>query len=318
MRTTHRTCRASCVAAIALALCPSAHAQSRGPREGWFLRNQTSARYNPVGLFDEVRLGYRARLSDADSGLLRDTYVAVAANASASPIFARAGVSLEVQPVSFLNLSVVYEGGGYLGTLGSVQSLPSAASASFTDADIAARGGLSGSNPARGYAAPMHQLILGAFPQVRYRWLSVRSNNRFVYQAVALRPGDRVFYDANWDVLFPNEGWLYVNDVDVLVEPVANLRVGARYNLTHAFYADAHFAPGEAQNAGANATTQRLGPIASYTFPTAGGGGFGAPTLSLVLNWWLQHPYRTGGSAPGATSQAIPYVGAAFSFRFDL
>ena len=91
--------------------------------------------------------------------------------------------------------------------------------------------------------------------------------------------------------------------------------MGVRYNITHAFFTAQEFAPDQVPDATTFATTHRAGPLISYLFFENPHGLFDAPTLALVANWWLQHPYRAGGSAPGSTSQAIPYVGMAFTFR---
>src|SRR5262249_14430376 len=44
----------------------SAIASAETPDAGWFARNQTAARVNPFGLFDEARVGYKTSLFDSD------------------------------------------------------------------------------------------------------------------------------------------------------------------------------------------------------------------------------------------------------------
>ena len=301
---------------MVLAASREASAQPSRTTQGWFLRNATAIRYNPLGLFNETRAGYRRRLFSADQSMFLNTFVAVGAQLSLSPAFIRGGVAVEIQPLSILNLYAVYEGGGMFGTFGLAQSFPSA-STTYSDDEINRLRDLPAGDPRKNYSTTTHQLQLGALFQIRLGDLIARSNNRFVYQHIGIRSGDRVFYDQYWDILFPEDGWIYVNDVDLLYEPIPNLRIGVRYNVTHAFYRDDHFAPGENIAPTVNSTTHRIGPLAAFTFYEHRHGVFNAPTLALVLNWYLQHPYRAGGRAPGAISQAIPYIGAAFSFRID-
>src|SRR5581483_268379 len=144
-----------------------------------------------------------------------------------------------------------------------------------------------------GYVSgPMQQLIVGAALNLRWRRLVLKSNSRLVFQQVGTPAA--AFYDPNWDITFPNGGLICVNDVDALVQVVPGLRAGARYDLTHAF---------------GGQTTQRLGRLISYMFFERERAAFNAPTLSLVVNWWLEHPSRVG---------PVPFVGLAFTFRSDL
>lgn len=260
---------------------------------GWFLRNQVAARINPFGLFDEARLGYRFAFEHAP---IRS--VGVAANASMSPSFARGGVTLDTQVTTFFTLLATYEAGGSFGNLGLEQSFPSAAKAVVQAPDPA----LMFERTPGAYAAARQQLILGAQLNASWRWVVFKAYCRAVFQHASLRAGDHVFYDANWDVLFPNDGWLTVNDVDLLVQALPGLRLGVRYNFTHAFIVPEV----------AGVTTQRVGPLISYLFFEHRHAAFNAPTISLVVNWRLERPL-TANQSP-----FIPFVGLAFSFRSEL
>jgi hypothetical protein len=247
--------------------------------DGWFLRNQLSARVNPVGLFNEARVGYRVALGEGSQA-------SIAANASISPAFARGGVAADVTVHPALTFSAIYEGGGMFGTFALPQTFPGARGARWDDASREGRAGT---------ATAVHQLILGAFIDLRAGRFLVRGNHRLVLQQLALPAGAPVFYDQNWETLMDNGGWLTVNDVDVLVQTVAGLRVGVRYDFTHAFLRDLP----------SGLTTQRVGPLVSWLLAEQVG-PLASPTLALVLNWWIQHPSRVG---------VVPYVGVAFTFR---
>ena len=41
---------------------------------------------------------------------------------------------------------------------------------------------------------------------------------------------------------------------------------------------------------------------------------FNNPTAILIVNWWLEHPYRTGQEV----SQAVPYIVLGFAFNGDI
>lgn len=311
-----------------LAIGATGQAQPSRTTQGLFLRNATAIRYNPLGLFDELRVGYRKRLFQSDESMFLNTFVSVGANVSLSPAFGRGGLAVELQPLSILNFTAIYEAGGNFGSFGLAQSWPSAGNANFSDSALAAqRDQTAPIQGPRNYATWSHQLQLGGTFQIKLGPIIARTNNRFVYQQIGIRTGDRVFYDQYWDILFPNGGWIYVNDIDVLLEPITNFRIGVRYNYTHAFYRSDHFSTGAQEpewiRSEVNDSTQRIGPILAYTFFEHRHGIFNAPTLAVVVNWWLQHPYRAGPPAgvsstdPRYSSQLLPYLAMAFSFRFD-
>ena len=278
-------------AALASALvAPAARAETAPVESGDYVRDQVAARVNPMGLFDEARVGHRQPLYASSSPALRHNFVGAALNASFSPAFARAGVFVEYAPTSFVDVFGIYEAGAWFGPWG-LRSYPNAGVARWSDDDLSRE---------PSYSAPMQQLVSGLLLHFQIgRRVFVKSNGRFVFEQVGLHGGDRAFYDPNWDILFPNEGFIYVDDVDVQVEPARHLRVGARWNVTHAFFAEADHARSD--------TTQRAGPIASYVFYERPHAAFNTPMLSLVVNWWVEHPYRAG--------EAAPYVGVAFSFQ---
>ena len=257
---------------MAVALCLA----SAG--DGWFARNQVAARANPFGVFEEGRAGHRWALGSGRQ-------FSLSGNASVSPAFARAGLSSELTVHPALSFFAIYEAGGMFGTFGLPQVFAASQGADWSEASRAGH---------PGFATPMQQLMLGAFVDLRAGRFIVRSNQRLVLEQLRLPSSQRVFYDQNWESLVANGGWLYVNDVDVLVQAVPGLRVGARWNVTHAFL-----------GVTGDLTTHRAGPLVSWLLAEHLG-GLQAPTLALVLNWWLQHPSRVG---------PVPYVGVAFTFK---
>jgi hypothetical protein len=125
-----------------------------------------------------------------------------------------------------------------------------------------------------------------------------------------LRRGDRLFYDAFFDVLIPGRGWVLVNHAHLVYLLTSyRLILGARYTVVHALY------PSEwlAGRANPNTPTHRVGPLVAYTFRSSSR-TFQRPTLVLFLNWWIKNRYRTGQHV----HQAAPYAVAALIFSGDI
>ena len=59
---------------------------------------------------------------------------------------------------------------------------------------------------------------------------------------------------------------------------------------------------------------QRLGPLAAYTFFDKSYSRFSKPSLVLIVNWYVDHRWRTGAD----TNAGIPYMVLAFAFTSDL
>ncbi len=310
------------VCAAALAAGGEARAQERfNPRVGLvttgpFYRATVAARVNPIGLFGEVRAGFRLRLFNSPTRhiLLRNTYVALGASVVASPAFVRPGVALEVQPLAILNLQVLYEPiVQWFGSFGNVQTYPDASHAGIGAGVLS-----SGNVPDNAQAARGWQLTLQGTLQARIgQTLAVRNTFRAVrstYDADTLSSShraDRVYYDPFYDVVSPLDGWVFTNDLDVLASLTdLGTNIGLRYTAVLPQL-------GDAAGPDVVAATHRLGPVITYTFKERRHAAFNAPTVFLLAQWWIRHPWRTGGDAPEAISQWMPMVVLGLSFRGD-
>ena len=119
-----------------------------------------------------------------------------------------------------------------------------------------------------------------------------------------LRSGDTTWYDPFFDVLSEDGGWTLVNDADLLLMLLDEmLIVGVRHNTTQALHDESGFD-----------AIQRIGPLAAYRFYDEPGSRVNRPTIFMLVNWYLAHPFRTGQD----TSQAIPYVALGFALSGDL
>jgi hypothetical protein len=279
------------------------------PADRLLYRTTTIVRVNPIGVFNESRFGYRHRLFQSDSPLFRDNFVGFGLASIAAPPVVGLAPSFEFQPLSILQLTVSYTPLLFFGTFGYLQSSPSA-NAPHSDDDRE-----QGDKDGKAYPTTGGQVTIQPLVQMKVGPIAVRSATRFIYNMTHLRHGDRVSYDPSLDLLLPRDGWAFANDSDlVFIAPKGGFTAGLRYSMARAIYSDDDFAPEEQQKTPATRTIQRLGPIVAYTFFDHPGAGFNAPTIFLLSQWWLDHPYRTGRE----TSQALPYVILGCFFSGDL
>ena len=267
--------------------------------------HRLSGRLNPLGLLYEGRFSYRYRLYASDSVALRDNFVSIGLIPAVSPIFARVGVVAEVQPLTVFGVWASYEFMPYFGSMNLFQSFPGATS-NFSDSAIKDLGRLPAGDPQRAYPTLGAMLTLAANLNLKFGPVVVRDQFRAYRPDFQMRGGDTTFYDQTTDLLMPNARFTLTNDLDVLVQTSFGLMVGARYSLGVPLYGP--------ENGAADNSTHRLGPVVAYRFFDRDGAAFNQPTVALLVNWWLKHPYRTGVDV----AQGIPYVALAFNFVGDL
>lgn len=279
----------------------------RAPKHRVVYRNLLAGRINPLGLVDEITLGYRRRLSSKSTPMFRDAHVMLGAHGFLTPAFLRVGPAIEVQPVGVFSLGASYD---YLAAFGTFQQLQSyrSPSASWGPKDLR-RGVREGTN----YATGGHLVTLTNVLQAKIKRFALRNTLRAYWSHVHLRKGDRVYYDQALDILMPQNGWALTNDTDVMAIFDFGLRVVVRHTLTHAFYRRSDFPPGEPVTQ-PNGPTSRLGPALAYTFFDRPGARFNRPTILVLAQWWLRHRWRTGTQL----SAAVPYAAVGFSFEGDL
>jgi hypothetical protein len=269
-------------------------------------RNTLALRYNPLGLIYDGRFMYRLRLYESPSLALRDNFVGVGVAPTLSPACLRIGPYLEVNPLTLLNLWATVQFVQYFGTFDLAQGYPGAQS-NYSDTTIKA-------NTANRFAAKGWEATVGATLQLKLGPVVVRSMARLIYGSLNLKPGDRVYYDQLYDVLSPNQGFTFSNDLDVLYQGLSNkLIAGARYTATAPFYdASRHLDPTAASQQVDN-SMHRVGPLIGYTFRIQDGATFNTPTVFVLVQWWLKSRYRAGTE----TSAALPLLGLGFQTTGD-
>jgi hypothetical protein len=303
-----------------------------------FYRNLFAARYNPLGLINDFRLSGRAQLYEPDNPITAENFVGLGTSFSVTPAWVRAGPFVEIQPLSILTFAAGVEATGYYGSFNQVQGFADANSP-YDDASLKANA--SPADGSRGSHYPTYGRVgwlEGRF-QFKLFNLALRNAARAQYTDLVLRDGQTVFYDQIVDALAQNGGWTVTNDFDGLWFFDDNWILGFRWSLTHSFLADpaggrdAPPQPGDEPFA-RKLEMNRIGPVLAYRFWDRPWSNFNQPTINLLAQWWVDHPYRTGDGACGEStacsekigkfldasrsSQGVPVIALAFSFNGDL
>ncbi|MCB9663637.1 MAG: hypothetical protein H6732_05975 [Alphaproteobacteria bacterium] len=292
------------IVAVLLALLLAAPASAYDPanRDQLWYSNAVFGRINPLGLIDRFRLGYRRRLEVSDNVLGRDAFFFVGLALDASPAFGRIGVHVEAEPVALFRMGVTYQFTGYFGSFDQIASFPTA-DADYSDSALERRG-------EAGLTAPTYGHVLNVFAQPKFKIgpIAMRDTITVVWQQLALPAGDTAWYDQVNDRLSPNgDGVLLLNDADVL-GVVGHAVFGARYTYTASFFPSGSTGDGVVPH-------HRLGPLFAYTFHNhRDRARWDRPTLFALVQWWLQHPYRTGQDV----HQGLPLMALGLAFEGDL
>jgi hypothetical protein len=233
----------------------------------------------------------------------RDNFVFVGLATKLSPAFLKIGPSFDLQPLSMLNLRFTVELMKWFGTFSYLQSFATP-TADYSDSTIS-RLKDSAYTPVGAHFTfePLLQMKIGP--------VALRNKFSIEYWAMNTRPGDTVFYDPTLDTLVPARGWILTNDLDVVyMNMKKHFVVGLRYSIVHPLYSAGDYLAGEKQES--DNGHQRLGPLAAYTF--ADRKRFYKPSLVLIVNWYVDHRWRTGADV----NAGIPYLVLAFAFTSDL
>jgi hypothetical protein len=295
------------LAPLLLLLLPAiARAEPAVPPLRVVATNLLALRYNPLGLEDQLRLGWQMRLYAREAPALRDNYVFFGLAPKLSPAYAKVGPSLEVAPLSVFSLRTTVELVDFFSTFGHLQSFGSPRD-DYADSTLSRRNdaGLS-------YSTDGVHFLLEPMLQLKVKSFVVRNRFSVEYWRMRTHPGETVFYEPTLDTLVPANGWVLANDLDLLYLTRFRLVVGLRYSTVQPLYRDADFRPGEPHEA--NNGYHRLGPLIAYTFFERPYARFSRPTLILITNWYASHRYRTGADV----NAGIPYLALAFFFASDL
>lgn len=292
-------------------------------RHRFVYTNLTAVRYNPLGLLNELTIGYRLQLIDKNTTLFKESFLKLNFHGYVTPAFGRVGPSIQFQPLAILNLTATYDGIGYFGSFDLAQGFPSPRS-DYSDTAIEQRGQDGLNTATRG-----RLVTLSALLQAKVGRVAVRDNAKGYYLDLDLRTDpttgrqDTVSYSQTLDILMPNAGWAMTNDADLLYLFDWGLTLGARYTLTKAFFRDSDFLPGESTDDPIG-LTHRVGPAVLYTPKKWAAKAaerhnhsrkrWRKPTAILLLQWWAKNPNRSGSDV----SAGVPYLVLGFRFQGDL
>ncbi len=304
------------VAAFASSVASAQMLQDQGPPLHRIVHKNTFAlRYNPLGLLYDGRFSYRLRLYESEGKALRDNFIGVGLAPTISPAFLRVGPFIEFNPASMFGLWGAIQFVQYFGSFDLAQGFPGAQS-DFSDTAIRANGKGTAAMPGLGLNFPAngYEVTLGANFQAKVWNIIIRSQARLIYGSLNLPAGQRVYYDQFYDMLMPNQGWAFVNDLDVLYQTLENkLIAGARYTATAPLYDPTRHYDPDYPGVAVDNSMHRVGPFVGYTFKIEDGAAFNNPTVFILVQWWLKHRFRTGAD----TSQALPLMGVGFQMTGD-
>ena len=281
-------------------------------------------RYNPLGLAVKSKAEYQYRLYESSEKAFEQNFVAPGVFMDVTPANIKIGPTLAIQPLSVLQVSAGYYLLNYFGSFDRVQSFTTL-DADYSDDAIKENAGL---EPPANYSASGSVLQLGGKFQIKAGPVAVRSTNRAMKFSLATKENpatgekDPLFYESELDLMVPANGWAYQVDNDVLYFTDFGLMAGLRHTYATAFYSDDIDAGTGPATTGVN---HRIGPFLAYRFhtdPIEKRSFYNEPTLVLLVNWYLNHTYRTGDDADGARehtgSQAMPYIALAYRFTGDI
>ncbi len=259
-------------------------------------------RYNPLGLQEQATLQWRWRLVDKPGVLWDSTHFSIGPMVRVTPAFVAAGPQLQIQPIALLRLRAAYEGIQYFGSFSQIRSFPTADS-EWSDDRLSADG-----DAGLHYAARGGVLTTEALVQAKVGPIAVRTSLQGYRASLGLDAGDIAYYDQMLDALVPNGGWTIRNEADVLYSS-DKLSAGLRWSWTNPVHTGAGVGGVGDEN------THRLGPLIAYSFKDeVAGKTFSKPTLLIISQWHLSHPYRAGQTS----SQALPLMMIGFAGVGDL
>jgi len=240
------------------------------------LTNTLGTSVNPIGLQDQLTLGWRWALTESKNPLLSDAHVAIGVSNNFSPAYDRLELWAELSPLSVLDLKAGVEPVFYFGTFGHLVGFPSYDADFSKQAREAIKEQAVARTGIRYHFSPTFKIKLGrvlARTGAEFEWWRVNAPGEFFYE-----PMRDTLLDSDGDALMTLSSQLFYE-----------LRSGAggKRLLTGIFHDVVHV-----YDASQN-RRRRLGPIAVWTM---GERRFGLrePTVIGSVFSYLQDPSKDG------------------------
>jgi hypothetical protein len=309
-------------AALALLLARAGTASAEepwpppAPRYRALLSSTFGLSYNAEGFEEQVRLGVQMLLFRSDSPVFRDNFVFLGVSPRINPIGARLGPTIEIQPLTVLNVRMTLDFCDYFGSFSSLQSFQSPL------ADFSSSARARGEELGRSYGSAGIRLSISPGLQGKIGPIVVRDRLTYEYFSMNLRPGDTTYYEPALDTLAPGKGTVISNDLDVFFLhdlpsggffSHGRIAAGARYTLFEPMFDQRDFRPGDDRTREHN-EVHRIGPLVAFSLFDDGATKFHEPTIVALVQWYAAHRNRTGRDE----RQAVPYIVLAFIFQSDL
>lgn len=279
------------------------------PESQWAYGNMLALRYNPLGLQNELFIGYKSRLYRAPQSdlLFGKAYWWAGAVSRVSPQFAQTGLFVRALPVAVLELQGIFS---YVRGISDAERIPSYYTQGTQDAVATTS---SDQHPSGNLIGSGWQASLQARFQVKIKNIALRSTNlfrRFDLRNEGNEDPSELFYDQTLDLVTPQRSWVYQNDVDLLYTDSAQPWVfGARYTYSKVLSADQE----ELMKRDEIYSIQRAGLLFAWKWNgEATAEGLEARrrhALIILSQWHVSHPLRTGQSMP----TGVPYFAIIYS-----
>ena len=271
------------------------------PRHRLIYENLVIIRYNSFDGEERPSLHYRLRLYNKNGPAWNDAHFGLGFQPITNFTQTRLGPTLTLKPIAFLTFVAGYYYNIWYGSFGNLRSYDT------PDADYFMPDDFGTSTDA--YASSGHELELGARISFAVGPFVFSNLSSFYWTSMALKSGDRWYFQPRVDLLVQNKGWYLADDADVGFITPFGLNVLARTSIFHAFYTDVDTATKRL-----NTPSLLFGPMLTYQFFDRAQASYNKPTLILYTAWWLRNRYRSGTEVGGG----VPFVLLAFKFEGDI
>lgn len=185
-----------CALILALASVCFTTSTAFAVENGLTVKLEGAMRYQPIGLSLFNNVGYRFKLSDSDSILLKNTYIEAGAWTIVSPAYARPGFYIDALPLQVLQLRVSAQYSHYFGTFGFLFEPEDENNPSWEIDEFAAA-----ADAGEGVSGGVLIVQSTATPRIKVGKFVALADIQNVYMRVLTAPINQVYYEPYYDVI---------------------------------------------------------------------------------------------------------------------